>query len=286
MKIHETGTGHRTGWPHYVSIFYLIFIAGVIGTMVLHEAIDLRKRFRDVLRLPQTRRMSAHDVAQHMALAVTFIVLVVTGFALRYSEADVFRFLFGWDGGFTVRGVIHRVAGTLFLIVCVWHVLYLRSRPGRRFLRDMWPGPHDFRQFGEMMAYNLEKRTGPPRFGRFSYIEKAEYWALVWGAVIMGATGLLLWFDNFAVRYLPKGVLDVMLVIHFYEAWLAFLAILVWHMYSTVFNPAIYPGNPSWLTGKMPAAWHKHEHPAEYDPGPPSSSPAPPPSSPAKPRSD
>jgi hypothetical protein len=76
----------------------------------------------------------------------------------------------------------------------------------------------------------------------------------------------MLWFDDYVVQVLPKGVLDVMLVIHYYEAWLATLSILIWHLYSTVFNPAVYPMNPSWITGTMPLAQYRHEHPADGDP--------------------
>ena len=111
-----------------------------------------------------------------------------------------------------------------------------------------------------MISYNLGLKKDKPAFGRFSYVEKAEYWALVWGSVIMIITGFFLWFENFAVQWFPKGFLDVMLVIHYYEAWLATLAIFVWHMYSTIFSPAVYPMNPSWYTGKMPLDAYIHEH--------------------------
>ncbi len=94
-------------------------------------------------------------------------------------------------------------------------------------------------------------------------MEKCEYWALVWGAVIMSATGVLLWFDDYFVESwrLPKGVLDVMLVIHYYEAWLATLAIFVWHGYSVILSPHVYPMNPAWLGGRMPKDMYVHEHP-------------------------
>jgi len=114
-----------------------------------------------------------------------------------------------------------------------------------------------------MITYNLGIRKERPRFGRFSYVEKAEYWALVWGAVVMIVSGFFMWADNIAVHWFPKGFLDVMLVVHYYEAWLATLAILIWHMYSTVFNPSVYPMNPSWLTGKMPVEVYRHEHPED-----------------------
>jgi cytochrome b subunit of formate dehydrogenase len=155
------------------------------------------------------------------------------------------------------------VAAVLFILSTIWHLGYLTTKRGRRFAFDMLPQKSDFGQFFTMIAYNLGLRKEAPRFGRFSYIEKAEYWALVWGTIIMIITGIFLWFDNLAVQWFPKGFLDVMLVVHYYEAWLATLAILIWHMYSTVFSPNVYPMNPSWLNGKIPLEWYAHEHPED-----------------------
>ena len=172
--------------------------------------------------------------------------------------------LFGHEGGYATRGIIHRGAGVLLILGGFWHLAFLATRRGRQFLRDMLPNGDDVRQFFQMMRYNLGQATQHPHFGRFSYVEKAEYWALVWGTAVMALTGLFLWFDNIAVRYFPKGLLDVFLVIHYYEAWLAFLAILIWHMYATVFNPKVYPMNPSWMTGEMPERMFKEEHEAAH----------------------
>ena len=84
---------------------------------------------------------------------------------------------------------------------------------------------------------------------------------------IMTVTGLLLWFENyFASRWgVSKVIMDVSLVIHYYEAWLATLSILIWHLYSTIFNPKLYPMNPSWLTGEMPIEQYRHEHPGDSE---------------------
>jgi hypothetical protein len=76
-------------------------------------------------------------------------------------------------------------------------------------------------------------------------------------------TGFFLWFDNIAVKWFPKGFLDVMLVVHHYEAWLAVLAVAIWHMYSTIFSPSVYPMNPSWISGKMPVEMYQNEHPED-----------------------
>jgi cytochrome b subunit of formate dehydrogenase len=204
--------------------------------------------------------MDLNEVWQHTFLMTTFIVLVITGFSLRYSESTWVNLAFGWEGGFALRGVIHRVAAVLFILTSIWHTLYLITARGRTFVRDMWPSINDLKEFFWMMAYNLNFRSEKPKFGRFSYIEKAEYWALVWGTVVMIITGFFLWYDNLAVQWFPKGFLDVTLVIHYYEAWLATLAIIVWHLYSVIFSPGVYPMNPSWIDGKMPLDVYIHEH--------------------------
>jgi cytochrome b subunit of formate dehydrogenase len=239
----------------------------IIGLMVLHWLIDLFRQLQRLFRRrPQVRRMTPNEVWQHTFLMVTFIVLVISGFALRFGESGLTNLFFGFEGGFELRGTVHRVAAILFILTAIWHTLYLTSTSrGRQILRDMWPERKDFAQFWQRILYNLGLRKDTPRFERFSYVEKAEYWALIWGSVVMVLTGLLLWFDNSVVQFLPKGVLDVSLVIHYYEAWLATLAILVWHMYSTVFNPHVYPMNPSWITGLMPEEMYRHEHPEDVE---------------------
>ncbi|UCF39004.1 MAG: cytochrome b/b6 domain-containing protein [Acidobacteriota bacterium] len=256
-----TGEGLRTPVADIVENLYIIAIIVIIGLMVLHWLLDWSHHLRTLFSVrPQIRRMRTHEVWQHAFLMVTFIVLVISGFALRFSEGWFTQLFFGWARGFELRGVIHRYAAVLFIITAIWHSLFLLTTRGRAFVNDMMPSLRDFVQFKNRILYNLGRREHPPEFGRFSYVEKAEYWALVWGSVVMIGTGLFLWFDNWFIQYLPKGFLDVSLVIHYWEAWLATLAILVWHMYSTVFSPAVYPMNPSWLTGTMPEAMYKHEH--------------------------
>jgi formate dehydrogenase gamma subunit len=261
------GEGLQTSAADIVEKVYIVAIVVIIGLMVLHWLIDLLRQLKNLFgRRPQVRRMTSNEVWQHTFLMLTFVVLVISGFALRFGESGVTNLFFGWEGGFELRGTVHRVAAIFFILTAIWHTVYLTStNRGRRVLRDMWPEREDFVQFVQRILYNLGRRKETPSFGRFSYVEKAEYWALIWGSVVMVVTGLLLWFDNSFVQFLPKGVLDVSLVIHYYEAWLATLAILVWHMYSTVFNPHVYPMNPSWLTGMMPEKMYRHEHPDHFE---------------------
>lgn len=243
---------------------YIWIIVLVIGGMILHWLIDLRKEVQKVSKGPQLVRMTRGEVWQHTFLTVSFISLVITGFALRYSDAFWVQFLFGWDGGFEFRGLIHRISAVFLISTSIWHLVYLlMTARGRGFFRDMIPTMKDLRQAIQLIGYNLGLAKDKPRFGRFAYIEKAEYWALVWGTVVMVVTGLLLWFDNMVISWMPKSFLDVALVVHFYEAWLATLAIIVWHLYATVFNPGTYPMNPAWYSGKMPVDKYRHEHPED-----------------------
>ena len=261
--IHSTPGMSQTPVAGVVKQFYIILIALVIGAMVLHWLIDLRKEIQKVSQTPQITRMTRNEVWQHTLLMVSFIALVVSGFALRFSNAFWVQWLFGWEGGFPFRGVLHRSAAVGLIVATLWHLLYLTTARGRQFVKDMTPKKIDWHQFIQLVGYNLGLKKEKPRFGRFVYIEKTEYWALVWGTAVMIITGLFLWFDNLAVNWVPKGFLDVMLVIHYYEAWLATLAILIWHLYSSVFNPGVYPMNPAWYTGKMPLDMYKHEHPGD-----------------------
>ncbi|MEK7710791.1 MAG: cytochrome c3 family protein [Planctomycetota bacterium] len=261
-KIHETATGLHTGWSDFFRKLYIIIIVVTIGFMVLHNGADWLRHVKRMNASAFIQRLSFNEVAQHWVLMISFIVLVISGFSLRFSDAAWVKLLFGWGGGFEARGVIHRAAAAVMVIGAAWHLLYLFTARGRHWFRDMTAAWSDWTHLRQNAAYFLGLRSEVPRFGRFSYMEKVEYWALAWGTIIMTVTGVLLWFDDYFVERwgLPKGFLDVMLVIHYYEAWLAFLAIVVWHLYGTLFKPGVYPMNPSWLTGKMPKEMYTKEH--------------------------
>jgi formate dehydrogenase gamma subunit len=263
--IHATATGIKTGWPRFFTILYMFIIGITIGAMSLHNFADWFRYLRNMRREPYVIRWTTNETMQHWVLAISFIVLVISGFSLRFSEAWWVQMLFGWgDGqGFLIRGTVHRTAAVIFILCSLWHGSFLASRRGRGMIRDMFPEKSDLIHLRDNALYFLGRRKESARFKRFSYMEKAEYWALMWGGIIMTLTGVLLWFDNYFVTSwgLPKGLLDVVLVIHYYEAWLATLAIVVWHGYATVLSPRIYPMNPAWLAGKMPKAMYSHEHP-------------------------
>ncbi|MDZ7343151.1 MAG: cytochrome b/b6 domain-containing protein [candidate division KSB1 bacterium] len=198
---------------------------------------------------------------QHWTVAICFTILAVTGFALRYPEAWWVRPLLIVEGQFDLRGWLHRLAAVVFIALSFFHVGYMIFTPrGRSLLKALAPIRQDVIDFKENVRFFLGKREAPPEFDHFSYMEKVEYWALVWGTVVMAVTGFLLWFENFALKIFPLWMMDVFTVIHLYEAWLATLAIFVWHLYFVVFNPEVYPLNPSMIDGLMSEQEMEREH--------------------------
>lgn len=264
---------------YWIATFYLILITVTIGGMLVHNGLDFLKKIRRKLAIQKGEieephvahrlylRMTAHERWQHGALVVSFVVLVVTGFMLRFPEAWWVVALRGVsDRAFEWRSLIHRVAGVVMLVAGVWHVGYLAFAPaGRKLFLDLLPRGRDVLDPWRVLKYNLGLAPTKPAFGRFSYIEKVEYWAMVWGTLLMGVTGALLWFDNTSINLFSKLGFDVSRMIHYYEAILATLAIIVWHFYFVIFNPDVYPMNLAWLTGRMSEAEMLEEHPLQLD---------------------
>jgi len=244
----------------WVRIIYIALILLVIGAMFAHNAIIWRRKAIERRRMqnPFMVRMTANQRWQHLILLVSFIILVITGFALRFPDTW-FAHVFGM--GERWRGIIHRVAGVVLMGAGIYHVFYLAAaREGRRLIRDLAPMPKDGFDAVNTMLYYLGLRSEKPKFGRFSYAEKAEYWALVWGTALMGLTGVMLWAKVWVGNTLARWWVDIATAVHFYEAILATLAILVWHFYQVFLDPDVYPMNWAWWDGKMPVEHYRHEH--------------------------
>ena len=178
-----------------------------------------------------------------------------------------------------------RGAAVLFIGLAVYHLGYLAfTARGRQTLRAMLPrlrgaadaaccvaacfrlGPpstSDWRSLVQTVRYNLGLARERPQQGRFAYAEKMEYFALLWGGVVMIGAGLALWFEvPFLNRY-PFWSYQLATVVHLYEALLATLAILVWHFYFTMFNPDVFPISKAMITGQVTREEMVRDHPAE-----------------------
>ncbi len=256
------GLGEKINW--WVRRIYLGLIVGVIGAMLLHNGLLFGKkvlaRYRaanlSILRMNFTQRM------QHVVLAVSFIVLAITGFALKFPDSWIAKLL-GSNEMF--RRWTHRIAGVVLLLVGAYHLVYvLTTKEGRQLVRDLFPVKKDVKDVADNARYLAGLKADRPKLGRFGYAEKVEYWAVVWGTIIMGATGLMIWFKMDVTRFLPRWAVDVALTIHYYEAILACLAILVWHFYHVIFDPDVYPLNWACWNGKVSKHWQEEEHPLEH----------------------
>jgi formate dehydrogenase subunit gamma len=220
-----------------------------------------------------TRRDASHTVlrfsawarVQHAAMILLFAVLLVTGLPQKWPYADLSRWLIDAMGGiFAVRWV-HRMAGIVFAAFTVAHLAVAvagialgRMKPTMLLTR------RDFRDTVENLRYYLGKRPEPPRFGRYDYRQKFEYWGLVFGSLIMVASGFILYFPIAISRMLPAELIPAAKVMHSNEAMLALLIVLIWHMYGAHLNPDVFPFDTSIFTGRISKERLAHEHPLEY----------------------
>ncbi len=244
---------------------YIVLIAVVIGGMVLHNLLIMNYYLvtsrNENLRAPGVVRFDRVQVIQHLVLALSFIVLVLTGFALRYQDAAWVRFLAALGLTEPARSTIHRFAGVLLILFSFWHVVWLLSSSrGKSAMRALLPRRKDLRDLVDNLRYHAFLSPRRARIGRYGYPAKVEYWSLVWGTALMALTGLVLWFPTIAVKLFPSWTIAASQTVHFYEAWLATLAILVWHFFFVIFHPDVYPMSWIWLTGRMPVEEIREHH--------------------------
>jgi Cytochrome b subunit of formate dehydrogenase len=255
------GIGAKLNW--WVRRVYIVLIVAVIGGMLLHNGALFVKKVRARFRAANLTilRMNLHQRWQHAVLGLSFVVLAVTGFALKFPDSWIAKAL---GSNELFRRWAHRVAAIVMLGVGAWHLVYLiRTAEGRQLLRDFLPVKKDVADAIGNVRYLIGVSSKKCRFARFGYAEKMEYWAVIWGTIIMGVTGLMLWFTVDVTKFMPRWVVDIALTIHYYEAILACLAIVVWHFYHVIFDPDVYPVNWAAFNGKVSAHWQQEEHPLQ-----------------------
>jgi cytochrome b subunit of formate dehydrogenase len=263
-KIHaDEDKSNETGMvvSRWVRNIYVVLIVLTVALLGAHNGlawwrkVAARRRAQGemVIRMDRNQRL------QHFTLMASFILLAVTGFALKFPNTWYAHLM----GSEEIRRWTHRVAGVVLIGGGIYHIYYVAcSAAGRKLLRDLWPRWQDAR---DVMTNIGHLALGKPKaqFGRFGYPEKIEYWAVVWGTLVMGATGLAIWFKIDVTQWFPRWVIEVAVTIHYYEAILACLAIVIWHFYHVMFDPDVYPMNFAWLDGKVAKHWHEEEHPLE-----------------------
>jgi formate dehydrogenase subunit gamma len=231
-------------------------------------------------------RMNLAERIQHIILLSTFFILMITGLPLMFYEMKFFKSVFALEKSFYVRGILHRAAAVTLIVNIVWHLGYTTfTRRGRQNFREMIPGFRDFRDAFEQFWHNLGLtrllfRLGilkkfftthpywlfenPPKYGRYNFIEKFEYWAVVWGSIVMIISGFFMWDVELSLSIFPLWIHNIFVIVHGYEAMLAFLAVIIWHMYNVHFNPEVFPMSKIWLNGKITGKELRLLHPLEY----------------------
>jgi formate dehydrogenase subunit gamma len=211
-------------------------------------------------------RFGVNVRAQHFVLAVSMVLLILSGLPLRFHESVVWKFIVFLLGGIDNSTFLHRLGASGLMLICVWHVSWLAfTREGRKEFLALLPMPKDLFDVIQNMKYFVRLSNEKAAFDRFSYIEKFDYWAVYWGVVVMVGSGLLLWFQDTTLRFLPKFVLDIAKEMHRDEALLATLAIVIWHMYNAHLNPKKFPGTLVIWNGLMTKEEMLDEHPVEYE---------------------
>jgi len=278
-KIHVTMEKEDEPILYWIATIYIILIVSIIGGMFLHNFIDFFRKSK-IKKLKQRGiikyephghslylRMTLNERFQHATLAVSFILLVITGFMLRFPDSWWVRHIRDLsENAFELRSLLHRTAAVIMIAVSLYHIYYVSfTKRGRQLIKDLLPVYKDLTDAIGVARFNLGFSKVKPALDRFSYVEKAEYWALIWGTIVMTATGFIMWFDNTFIGLFTKLGWDIARTIHYYEAWLAFLSIVVWHFYFVIFNPEIYPMNIAWLKGTLTEEEMAEEHPLELE---------------------
>lgn len=212
-------------------------------------------------------RFDVHQRVQHFFLMVSFIFLVVTGMPLKFAEAAVSKWWIGVLGGVEPTRLIHRGAAWVMIGACVYHALYLLYAiiVQKRNVTSMFPSKRDFVLFVHEIGYFMGVRKEKPRYGRYNWREKFDYFAMFWGIPVMVFSGLVMMFPVLATRYLPGWIVPVSLIAHSDEAMLALTWIVIVHIFFNHFSPGVFPMNTSMFTGKLSRERYMTEHPAEYE---------------------
>lgn len=210
-------------------------------------------------------RFTLNTRIQHALLIISFVALSVTGIPQKYSSLGWAQTMVAMMGGIELTRVIHRASAAVLIAVSVYHLLVVLIGLLRGRSMGLWPRFKDVRDLFQNIGYYVGLRKSRPRFGRFTYMEKFEYWALVWGTLVMIGSGLVLWFPVFVTNQFPGIVVPSAKELHGNEAMLAIFAIILWHMYNAHFNPRVFPMNYSMFTGRIAKHEMMMEHAEEYE---------------------
>ncbi|RPI59033.1 MAG: cytochrome C [Chloroflexi bacterium] len=216
---------------------------------------------------PTFVRFSLSQRIEHILLLISFGMLCLTGLPQMFHGAAWAQLILSAFGGIGTIRVIHHIFAFILAFEFLYHVIVvayelLFVRPRRL---TMLPRTADVRNAVQTVAYLAGRRAEEPKAGRYDFKQKIEYWAMMWGLVVMGATGFILMFAVDATRVLPGVLVPTAKVAHGYEALLAFLAIVTWHFYNAHMARTVFPLDTAIFTGRISRERMLAEHPLEHE---------------------
>ena len=256
----------RTEMARELDTFLNIRLKKIYRAVEKEEKARARLANREKWKQGTFQRFNIYFRIQHIMLFTSVIILIITGLPIKFPNATASKILMSIMGGIAAQGILHRIGAVLLIAFYVFHTGYtVFNRDGRRDFMALLPRLKDVKDVVQMSKYFFGLSREKPRFDRFSYIEKFDYWAVYWGGIVMVGSGLIMWLHNITLRYLPKYVYDIAREAHSDEALLATLTIVIWHFYNVHFNPSRFPGSLVWWHGKLTKEQMMDEHPLEYE---------------------
>ena len=266
----------------YVFWFMTILLVGTLAVATTHTLLWLPRSFQTMRRRKRMltesrdhrvyRRFTRQQSVLHVLMVISFLGLAVTGMILKFSYLGWAQWLSQVLGGFESAGFIHRVCATITAVYFFAHIWSLVQKKRREQLtwrqlifhrNSMLPNLTDLKEVWSTLKWFIGVGARPS-YGRWTYWEKFDYFAVFWGVAIIGSTGLMLWFPEFFTYFLPGWMINVATIVHSDEALLATAFIFTVHFFNTHFRPDRFPMDTVIFTGRMTVDELKADRPREY----------------------
>ncbi len=267
---------------YYAFVFMTTLLVGTLAFFILHTLLwlirlwrtkDTWKHHRSLKKERFYVRFNTTQRLMHGVMILSFFTLAITGMSLKFSYAGWAVFIARLLGGFHVTGTLHRMAAVVLLALFFFHlrqIVKAKAASGKGWIQFIFSEDslmfnlNDIKQFWQHVKWFFG-RGERPRFGRWTYWEKFDYFAVFWGVFVIGSTGLMLWFPTFFTRFLPGWMINVATIVHSDEALLAVAFIFTIHFFNTHFRPDKFPMDPVIFTGRVPVEELEHDKPGEYE---------------------
>ncbi|MBI5875154.1 MAG: cytochrome b/b6 domain-containing protein [Deltaproteobacteria bacterium] len=272
----------------YARVVMVWIIVSVVSFLFIHLVLDIYseiarkiRKGKEPLRKPslniflknlprEVERMNIHYRIQHIVLFTSIFYLAASGFTLKYPDLRISQMWINLWGGIKMAGHVHRFGAVVLITDTIYHIgyiIYIATQ--KRLGVDMFPRVKDIRDCWKNIKYLTGISDEMPRFGRYTYLQKLNYWLVVIIVLVMTLTGFMYWFPTTTADILPGWssfwIWGVAYIAHSTEALIALFFGMVWHFYNVHLKSRVFPMNLVWLTGKIPMEDLMEDHPLEFE---------------------